>query len=384
MQTTGQPTTIGIGTLSTASVFGQCSITLRQEQLQVAEAQLEKLNIDNLASAQIVLIGHQAEEALTKTLDTFLSHIERAKDPKIFALFDRLQHGVEEAKLPDLLEEIQSGKIGLKARVKGFFNKKTLAGAAQKAYIATCDLVSGRTNALSGVMRGLETELSTALSSLLAELQSFDALHSEYRDHIDEFAITAAVAQAFLAKAKLEVQKQKAELTGSTDTLALSDLEQKEQKLQLLESRALALEGVYSRLPADRMVIQQILSAGVQTLQETATTATTRFSSIKTTLIALHGALQVKGVQQLTAKHAVLDNQLSDIRGKLMKEVVTTAANAPGDNRINQAQQLQSLITLTGEIQSLVASARESNKTKFEQARGMFSTARLALTQPSN
>ncbi|MDN5750920.1 MAG: HAD family hydrolase, partial [Pseudonocardia sp.] len=49
-----------------------------------------------------------------------------------------------------------------------------------------------------------------------------------------------------------------------------------QDKLRLLESRALALEGTYTRLPADQMVIQQIEQAGVATLQETATTVASR------------------------------------------------------------------------------------------------------------
>lgn len=362
----------------------QTAISLRPDQLAKAEEQLGKLNFNTIAPAEIALIGHEAEAVLTQTLDGFLTGIERARNPQLFALFDRLQTGVTDAKLPDLLKQIQSGKLGIKARMRGLFSKKALADAAHEAYVTTCDLVSGRTNTLSGVMKGLEAELSTALSTLLAELKAFDGLQSTYRTHIDDFAVAAAVTQAFLGKARLEIERDRAQLVGSTDPLALSDLEQKEHKLQLLESRALALEGVYSRLPADRLVIQQIQAAGVQTLQETANTATTRFSSIKTTLIALHGALQVKGVQQLTAKHAALDAQLGEIRGQLMRDVVTTAANAPGDNRLQQATELQKLITITGEIQSLVTSARESNKTKFETARAMFADARLTLTQLSN
>ncbi len=360
------------------------AITLREDQAAIAEEQLRKLDFNSIKPAEITMIGHEAEAALTQTLDGFLAGIGRFENPALFALFDRLKHGVDDAKLPALLANIQSGKIGLFARIRGLFSKKALAVAAQTAYQSTCDMVSGSTNTLKGVLSELERELQTAMTSLLGELRDFDALQMTYAKRIEEFAIVAAVAKAFLSQAKAKVEKCRADLAGSQDLLARAEFETMEHKLQLLESRALALEGTYTRLPADRMIIQQIEAAGVQTLQETATTATARFSSIKTTLIALHGALQVKGVQRLNAQHADLDRQLGAIRTALTKEVVTAAANAPGDNRVAQATHLQDLIRLNGEIQSMVSAARAANTTKFETARNMFSDARRELNTLSD
>lgn len=375
-----QGATAGLEIATSKAQNQTCSIVLRNDQITTADTALSKLSFHSIKPAEIALIGHEAEVALTQTLDSFLSGITRFKNPGLFALFDRLQDGVANAKLTDLLKRVQSGKLGWRARVRGLFSKKALAHAAQAAYQSTCDLVSGHTNTLSGVMQGLERELTTAMTSLLAELQAFDALQATYKLRIDEFAIAAAVTQAFVIKSRTEVEQRRTEIAGTNDPMVRAEFEEMEQKLALLESRALALEGVYSKLPADRMVIQQIESAGVQTLQETATTATTRFSSIKTTLIALHGALQVKGVQQLTAQHAALDRQLAEMRTVLMKEVVTTAANTPGDNRLTQATQLKELIKLTGEIQSMVSNARKENAAKFTTAQQMFADARRELT----
>jgi len=392
----GTPTTIGVVTGSNVTsttalqVSNQFSVVLTgnagqiallPEQIPAAEAMLSALKFSDITSGELMMLGHEAELSLTQTLDGFLSGIERSKNPKLFALFDRLQKGVEDAKLPDLLVQIQSGKLGFKARFLGMLSKKAVADAAHTAYETTCDLVSGRTQNLMGVMNSLERELGQAMDELFTELQRFELLKGTYRQHINDFAVVAAVAHKFLEFARTEVESKRTNVNG---VMAQSELQEAENKLQLLESRALALEGVFSRLPADQLVIQQVEAAGVQTLQETATTSTTRFSAIKTTLIALHGALQVKGVQQLTAKHADLDRQLGQIRGQLMKEVVTTAANAPGDNRLQQANQLKELIVQTKEIQDLVSASRTENLKKFETARGMFAQARSELAQLSS
>ena len=149
--------------------------------------------------------------------------------------------------------------------------------------------------------------------------------------------------------------------------------------LQLLESRALALEGVYTRLPADQLVIQQIEQAGVATLQETATTIASRFASIKMTLLSIHGAFAVKSVQQLGERQARMDEQLTKLRGAALKDVAVAAARAPGDNRLAQAQQIEAIIVSTREIHELVEAARSETEEKFETARQKFAQARSEL-----
>lgn len=375
------PATFEIGSTTTAIVpfKNTGSIVLRDDQLGTAQEMLGKLDFATITAGDITTLGHTAEIGLMQTLDGFLSGIDRNTNPQLFALFDRLQDGVADAKLPDLLVEIQQGKLGLGQRVLGFFSKKALADAAQKAYQATCDLVSGRTQTLQGIMQQLEQELATAMTSLLADLQKFEELKGTYHHHIDDFAIVAAVGKAFLEKAREHVALKRQQHEANPNAGSQMELQELETKLQLLESRALALEGVYTGLPANQLVLQQIQSAGVTTLQETATTATIRFSSIKMTLITLHGGLKVKGVQQLSARQAGMDRQLAEVRGALTKEVVTTAANAAGDNRLAQAQQIEQLIALTGEVHQIVEKARTTNQQKFDTARGMFASARQNL-----
>jgi HPt (histidine-containing phosphotransfer) domain-containing protein len=164
----------------------------------------------------------------------------------------------------------------------------------------------------------------------------------------------------------------------------LTELAEFEGKLQLLESRALALEGVYCRLPADQLVIQQIEQAGVATLQETATTAASRFANIKMTLLTLHGALAVKGVQRLSLASAQLDKQLTEMRGVLMRDVVQAASNAPAENRLAQVEQLRTVIAETKAINDIVQKAKFETKTKFETARIAFTAARQELATISS
>jgi hypothetical protein len=62
-----------------------------------------------------------------------------------------------------------------------------------------------------------------------------------------------------------------------------------------------------------------------------------------------------------------------------MKDVVTKAANAPGDNRLADANGLKKIVQETRELVQIVDRAAESNRQKFEAARGITQQARQEL-----
>ncbi|MEO7999645.1 MAG: hypothetical protein ABI852_19495, partial [Gemmatimonadaceae bacterium] len=295
--------------------------------------------------------------------------------------FGRLEKGVNDADLPEILEKIQKGEepgffAGLVMKITG----KTPDELMREFMDEVGEMITTRTRTLADEMQRLEGDLNKEMKSLFSELQTLDALKRAYRTHFDEFTVEAAVAKTFLDKAKVYVAEQHASLNAN-DVVARARLQELENKLQLLESRALALEGVYTRLPADQLVIQQIEQAGVATLQETATTVASRFASIKMTLLSIHGAFAVKSVQQLSQRQAKLDEQLTKLRGAALQDVAVTAAKAPGDNRLAQAQQIESIIATTREIHALVAAARKETEEKFEVARQKFAQARNDLAE---
>lgn len=355
------------------------AIVVKQEQLPLVEQTLASLQFSEIAPAAIIQIGFTAEQELQQTLDGFLSRLDRKTAAKVFELFGRLERGVEDANLPEILEKLQRGEQ------PGFFATLLLKLTGRKPdeimrrFLEEIgDLIAGRTRTLADEMQRLETELSQEMRTLFAELQVLDSLKAAYGRHFDDFTVDAAVARAFLDQSKVYVAEQKANLVP-TDAVARTRLQELENKLQLLESRALALEGVYTRLPADQLVIQQIEQAGLATLQETATTIASRFASIKMTLLSIHGAFAVKSVQQLGERQARLDEQLTRLRGAALKDVAVAAAKAPGDNRLAQAQQIEAVIASTREIHDLVEAAKRETEEKFEAARQRFAQARADL-----
>jgi len=359
--------------------FDSGAVVLRPEQVPQAEQALAALDFAAVPSGEIIKIGLGAEQALQKTLDGFLARLDRKTAAKVFDLFGRLEKGVDDAKLPEILEKIQEGEdsgffAGLFAKVTGRKPEEAFREFMQEVG----ELISSRTRTLADEMGRLEGELSKEMKTLFGELQALETLKQAYGTHFASFTVDAAVARAFLDKARQYVTQQTA-AADPADMSAQARLRELTDKLRLLESRALALEGTYTRLPADQMVIQQIEAAGIATLQETATTVSSRFASIKMTLLAIHGAFAVKSVQQIAQRQARLDQQLTQLRGQATKDVAVAAAKAPGDNRVAQAQQIAAIITQTREIHDLVETAKQETEAKFETARQMFEQSRAEL-----
>ena len=385
-----KPTTIGQPSSAVASApttsptidaapldFG--AIALAPDQVPRAEATLAALDFSTIAPGDIVKLGLDAERSLQETLDGFLSRLDKNTAAKLFDLFGRLEKGVEDAQLPDLLKRIQEGEkpgffSGMMARLRG----KSPEDLFKEFMDEVGALVAGRTQTLADQMRRLESELNTEMQTLFAELQQLDRLKGAYSRHFGDFTVSAAAARAFLERAKAYVEAERTQ-ANPADVVAQARLRELDDKVRLLESRALALEGTYTRLPADKMVIQQIEQAGVATLQETATTLASRFASIKMTLLSLHGAFAVKSVQQLSQRQARMDAQLAQLRSATLKDVAVTAAATPGDNRLAQAQQIESIVASTKEIHGLVEQAKRQTDEKFVQARQKFADARREL-----
>lgn len=355
------------------------AIVLRADQVPQAEQALAALDFAMIPSGDIIKIGLGAEQALQKTLDGFLTRLDKKTASKLFALFGRLEQGVDDAKLPEILEKIQQGEepgffAGLFAKVTGRKPEEAFREFMQEVG----ELISSRTRTLADEMGRLEGELSKEMKTLFGELQALEVLKQAYGTHFAGFTVDAAVARAFLEKARQYIAQQTTAAVPG-DVSAQARLRELQDKFRLLESRALALEGTYTRLPADQMVIQQIEAAGIATLQETATTVSSRFASIKMTLLAIHGAFAIKSVQQIAHRQARLDQQLTQLRGQAVKDVAVAAAKAPGDNRIAQAEQIAAIITQTREIHELVEVAKQETEAKFDTARQMFEQSRAEL-----
>lgn len=336
--------------------------------------QIAQTDIGVLGLMEISRIGFEVEEGLHKTLDRFLERIEAYKNPIIFQLIPKLSQSIESANLPALADDVLNPKPNTWSRVVGLFNKKAVSESLSKASEEIRLLVSSRSKQLADVVADLERKLKEEQARLESEIKSQEALKNAYQERFDEFCQLCAFLYGFLAKSKQEL----AEL--EKDPLVNEGkLQDHKDKLLALESRTLAVEAVLTRLPSDQLVIRQVQNSGIATLQETTTSASARFASIKMTLLTIHSALAVRDLQRLGQQGADLDRNLLAVRGTLMKQVVQEAVSAPGRNRLEQANQIRAIVDQSKELHELYLQAQTTTLSKFEEARQILSGARAVL-----
>jgi len=365
-------------------LLGNFPITFTPEQLTQLAQRLSQVNFDTITKAEIGKLGSSAEESLHRTLDDYLKNIDQIEHPRLFALLEALSEDVEKEKLDQLADRIINGKVGLGTRLVSMVSKKAMKRAQDDLIDETRRLLSDKTRNLSETINRKELELNREMVKVEATVHALDHLMPQYRDRFIEMATEVAFASAFAQIARLNLMERE-QTVSPTDILAQSELDGLKDKLEGLESRALALNGQMTRLPAETLVARTLQNAGLQTLQEITTNARGRFASIKQTLISLHVSLQIRDVQRLDQQGARLDESLNRVRGKLLTQVVNTAANAPGDNRLKQAQEVKKIVEDTNKLRIVVKTAQQANLGKFEQARTIFAEARnamLALGKP--
>ncbi|MEY4765508.1 MAG: hypothetical protein RI907_2181 [Pseudomonadota bacterium] len=373
----GQPVASGLPAIAPGLTLpANFPLALTEEHQRRILGEIEGVSLASLGLADIPRLGSEVEQGLHRVLGQFMDRIEKADQPRIFKLVQQLGEAIEQEKLGELADRILNAQPTLWERVVGTFNRRALSRALSRAYEDVRLLASGKSKKLSDLIGRMEQELRQEQGRLEGEIQNLEALKLQYQSQFESFALATVLLNSLLTRGREEVAALQA--APAQDALALA---QAQDKLQALESRCLAIEGLLTRLPSDQLVIRQLQNAGITTLQETTTTAAARFASIKMTLLTIHGALITQGVQRLAQQGAHLDDNLLAVRGKLMREVVQSAAQAPGDNRLAQARQLQAIVADSQALVTIVEQARSRNAQSFQQARDLFAQARQDMVQ---
>ncbi|MBK3780385.1 hypothetical protein G3A43_08945 [Paraburkholderia aspalathi] len=349
-------------------------LMLTDEHTAALQARVAKFDFTALRQDQIVTLSEGPTKALQASLNQYLDRITQAQNPQIFHLLDGLDEAIEKQKLDELADAIMNAKPNWKDRVIGVFSKKALNRAMDRVHEELDRVAKLRSKTLREQVAQMSKDLDEKMDGLKSELLTLDALKSEYRKSFVAFALEVAFLHNALTKSKAAAPALLA--AQGQDIVSQQDIE---DKLQALESVALAREGSMTKLPAEQLVIRDLQNAGVTTLQELQTTAGERFLSISETLLAIHGAQQVQAVQRIAKAGANVDRNLQSVRAKLMKDVVATAATAPGDNRLEQANLLRSIVDETKELQALKQAARTQNQAKFAEASKTMAEARHAM-----
>lgn len=365
--------------INTLSMPDNFPLVLSEDQTSHVKSSIDQFDLESMKMIDIATYGDGPEKELQKVLDGFLALIDPKEQPIIYNLVTNLTKTIEEENFDDLVSKIMDPKVTLLARIKALFTKQGLEGAKNAAMQQIRELTNQKTNKIVNVLNNMEKDLQKEMDRLSKEIQKQEKLKDSYTQIFDNFSLTVLYLHGCLEKSKEQFnQLQQTEPANSTR------LENFRDKLQAFESRTLAVEGTLSRLPAEQIVIRQLQNSGITTIQETTNTANSRFSSIKLTLLNINSALVEQSVQKLGMAGANLDNNLLQVRSKLMKQVIQESSTAPGRNRLMQAEQLAKVVKDSKELLEIVENARQTNQQNFQQASKIFADSRNELLQLGN
>lgn len=373
------PVTLSPSGNSLSGVTTPAGVSVNSEQEALIAKSLQSLSIHTVTMPGIVEIGGTAEKSLQQTLDGYLARIKANENPRLFELVRKLKTSVDAQELPALADKILNGDLSPWQKLLGMASPAKLQNFIHETWLKTKQVAAGKTKTLVDEMNTLGRELDAESRKVAQEVDVLGKLKENYKLKFGEFVIATCLAHSFVSKAQTEIEAFKATADPNEPT-AQQQLRDLDAKYQSLQSRALALEGMLTRIPVDYATLQQLEMAAVTTMQETAVTSGQRFNSIKMTLIQLNAALTTQGLQMVAEQNATLDRQLNAISGKVMGQVVNTAANAAGNNRLAQAEQIKELVKQTTELVQIAENAKASNAAKFAQASQSLEQSRAEIT----
>lgn len=349
-------------------------VQLAPEQLARIQKRVNNFDFVTIRQDEIVKLSAEPEQELNRILDAYIQAINQAENPQIFKLIPALEEAVETENLGGLADSILNAKPSLVDRLRGVFSKRIRARAMDRVFEEINRLAKAKSQNLSSVVNGMETKLSTELDSLSEKMHALENTKNDYRRIFVAYAEEVVFLNNALKKSKAIAPTL---LANAGPDLVLQ--QEIRDKLQSLESVAVARETMMTRMPSEQIVIRQVQNAAVSTVQEVVTTMGSRFASIRMTLITIDGAQMTQNVQRLAQAGANLDNNLQQVRAHLMQTTVTAAALAPGNNRVEQANNLKRVVAETQALQAIVDTARTTNQAKFEEARNTLAGVRQDL-----
>ena len=349
-------------------------ITLSDEQVADLLVRVEEFDFAGMPAEKMARLGTEPTETLNRTLGAYLDRVQKNENPQLFKLIDSVTEAVSAEKLDELATQLQSPKLGLMDRIMGSLSKKALQRSLDQAYEEVGRLARNKSKSLSDVINEKERTLQVEMAKLSDELRRMDSLRGDLGRSFMAFGEEVVFLKSALSKAQAQAPALKA--AAGHNTMVTQDID---DKLQVLESVAISRETMMTRLPAEALVIRQLQNAGVNTLLELSVTSGDGFAGIRMTLLSIHAANMVGSVQRLGQANATLGSNLQRIRATVAGAVVEEAANAPGRNRLAQAQDLMKVVADTANLKTIVENAKVENAAKNAEAVALLSQARQTL-----
>ncbi len=330
----------------------------------------KKFDLTLVDEQQVVLFASDRQKAIGTALDGLLTEITKEGSPVLFELFRKLKKGVEEADIATVEAEIR------KSMEKGFFSGimdslglSSVAKRLEAANEKIGQMLTSKSKSLLDLTREMETQIQTEVLKLIANSKSLNALADEYRKNVTEFGKYVDIGKIVLANAKNTLAAKQAHAAQTNAPLDIEEAKLFAQKVDLFETRLVTIETILQKAPAELEAIRLSQGASLATLGETANSALEEFNDIKSILIKLSVSHQIQSVQAINAERRQLRDKLQTHGTNLLGQTAVNAAQAQGQNRVDDAKKLLEFATNVNSIAKKVEDEKKLNQTRFAEAR---------------
>ncbi len=353
--------------LASTPEFSNTSVSVPNSQLTEKAKAFDLTVVDE---QQVVLFGSDRQKAIGTALDGLLTEITKEQSPVLFELFRKLKKGVDEADIATVEAEIR------KSMEKGFFSglldsmgMSSVAKRLEKANEKIGSMLTSKSKSLLDLTREMETQIQVEVAKLIANSRSLNALAEEFRKNVTEFGQYVEVGKIVLANAKNTLATKQAHAATTNAPLDIEEVKLFAQKVDLFETRLVTIETILQKAPAELEAIRLSQGASLATLGETANSALEEFNDIKSILIKLSVSHQIQSVQAINAERRQLRDKLQTHGTNLLGTVAVNAANAQGQNRVDDAKKLLEFATNVNSIAKKVEDEKKQNQVRFTEAR---------------
>lgn len=337
---------------------------------------INNTDIETMSLLAISTMANASEQSLHKAMDPFLDNINKYDNPALFRYIDKLQKDVNEADLPKIVKELNDIELGLFDKIKSFFNRKTPEQIRKEMIDKLMETFGFKTKTLKDSIDQIEQGIRKEMNDVTNQIGVLENLKTQYQQFVAQFAKETAFLYGLQKKSERQFEGLKA--AHPDDTGRIREFE---TKLEALKSRALIVEGMLTKIPADQMLIRQIQEVGIKTLSETGSSMYSRFSSIKQTVIALHASMKNQDLQLAEASGRALDANLQSVNSMVLKNTAQVASTMAGTNRVHQAEQIQKLLDTVAEVEKIKEDGMRQNAENFTKARSMMEESRQKSLQ---
>lgn len=331
--------------------------------------------IENVTYDAVNTIGKAEFEDLNRKMKEFTSKMGGVNTAGIFDLIDEVSKGVAETDLESIYMKAVNAKPTLWALFLSLFDKNAKGRSVQQKLKALGDTLGANGKSLEVKLTSIEQDLSKQKQMQEKNVKdlekSFEIYYNSFIELRKQYALIVYLEHSY----KAQLDKFKADNSGSTDLVISKELQDYEGRYQDIQNKRLIIHKSMLQLP---IIVQQNTNL--------VTVIKTLMKEIDNTLVSsfplIRGNLQTIGVSIMTQKAMLGNNNAKELEknmalmaNRVTGDLAVAGATLSADLRLQEAQTVETLVGGLKTLTQRLEAAKEESQQKMNDATGILTNA---------